>query len=386
MRRPIRRALVLAIAILVVLAAITPMAFRYLQGASLIVRAAGLHGTWPDRLARWNVHEFTARDVTVPSRSGPLRARLYVPAGRVVRTLVLTPGVHADGMDEPRLAKFARDFATSGLAVLTPELPDLLSYQVTPRLADQIEDAASWVIGQPELAPDGLVGLVGISFAGGLSVVAAGREGIRDRVAYVMSFGGHGDLARTLRYLCTGLQPDGTVRTPHDYGVVVILMNAAPFVVPLEQVEPLRAGIRIFMKASHVDMVDKDAAAGIFREAIDLEPSLPEPARTYLHWVNTRDVKQLGTLLLPIIDKTTVSPALSPERSPAPRRRALLLHGADDNVVPAVEATLLARYLESQGTPTTALVTSLITHAEIDRPPTMMDVVRLVDFWSRLLK
>ncbi len=363
-----------------------PMAFRYLRGASLIVRAAGLHGTWEDRLARWNVHEFTAREVTVPSREGPLRARLYVPAGRVERTIVLTPGVHAEGLDEPRLAKFARDFATSGLAVLTPELPDLLDYQVTPRLADQIEDAAAWVLDQRELAPDGRVGLVGISFAGGLSVVAAGRERIRDRIAYVMSFGGHGDLGRTMRYLCTGIQPDGTLRPPHDYGVVVILMNAAPFVVPPEQVEPLRDGIRTFMRASHIDMVDKARAARVFEEAIAMEPSLPEPARTYLHWVNTRDVAKLGALLLPLIERATVSPALSPERSPAPVHRALLLHGADDNVVPAMETTLLARYLESQGTPTTALVTSLITHAEIDRPPTTMEVLRIVDFWSRLLK
>ena len=45
---------------------------------------------------------------------------------------------------------------------------------------------------------------VGISFSGGLSVVAAGRPGIRDRVAFVLSFGGHGDLSRVMHYLCSG--------------------------------------------------------------------------------------------------------------------------------------------------------------------------------------
>ena len=49
---------------------------------------------------------------------------------------------------------------------------------------------------QPDLAPDGRVGIVGISFAGGLSIVAAGRPSIRDKVAFVVSFGGHGDLPR----------------------------------------------------------------------------------------------------------------------------------------------------------------------------------------------
>ena len=57
---------------------------------------------------------------------------------------------------------------------------------------------------RPDIAPDGRVGMIGISFAGGLSIVAAGRPSIRDKVAFVMSFGGHGDLPRTLKYLVTG--------------------------------------------------------------------------------------------------------------------------------------------------------------------------------------
>ena len=60
---------------------------------------------------------------------------------------------------------------------------------------------------------DGRVGMMGISFAGGLSIVAASRPSLRDRVAFVLSFGGHGDLPRTLRYLCTGM-PGGRHAPP----------------------------------------------------------------------------------------------------------------------------------------------------------------------------
>ena len=92
---------------------------------------------------------------------------------------------------------------------------------------------------------------MGISFAGGLSVVAAGRPSIRDRLAFVYSFGGHGDLPRVLRYLCTGLEPAKPddppgapvrVRPPHDYRVAVILVGIADRMVPPEQVKPLRRG------------------------------------------------------------------------------------------------------------------------------------------------
>ena len=86
-------------------------------------------------------------------------------------------------------------------------LPDLMAYQITARSADVIEDVVAWMAAQPELAPDGRVGMIGISFAGGLSIVAAGRPAIRDKVAYVVSFGGHGDLGRVLHYLATGEGP-----------------------------------------------------------------------------------------------------------------------------------------------------------------------------------
>jgi dienelactone hydrolase len=175
---------------------------------------------------------------------------------------MLVPGVHAAGIDEPRLVGFARDMAAMGHPVLTVELPDLMRYQITPRTTDMIEDAAAWMKGQSEYAgPDGRVGMMGISFGGGLTVVAAGRPGLRNGVAFAMSFGGHGDLPRTLTYLCTGVQPDGVIRPPHDYGLAIVLLGAAAEVVPSEQVQPLREAILSFLEASRLDMIDKTRAA-----------------------------------------------------------------------------------------------------------------------------
>jgi hypothetical protein len=116
-----------------------------------------------------------------------------------------------------------------------------------------------------------------------------------------------------------------------------------------------------------------------------MESTLDEPARTLLHYVNTRNVKALGPILLPEVNKYAADPALSPERSPAPRAPVLLLHGTDDNVIPAIESTLLARSLAARGTPTEVLLSGLITHAEVNRPPTTGEVWRLVRFWARAL-
>lgn len=355
-----------------------------LRGLSFVVRAAGLHGAAADSLARFGTGAFTVTDLSVPTRHGPVRGRLYQPDQRKGRLIVLTSGVHAAGIDEPRLVKLAEDLAMGGQPVLTPEPPDLLRYEITPRLPDVIEDAALWALGPGALTPDGEVDLFGISFSGGLSVVAAGRPDLRDKVAAVLSFGGHGELSRVLSFLCTGLQADGVRRTPHDYGVVVILLNVADRLVPPDQVEPLRTGVRTFLHASHLTLVDGRQAEATFEEARKMEASLPEPAATLLHLVNTRDVAALGPRLLPFVKGFAGDPSLSPERSPAPRAPVYLLHGTDDSVIPAIESTLLARELE----PSTRVhlrPTPLITHAEMDRRASAVEALKLVRFWSALL-
>jgi dienelactone hydrolase len=58
---------------------------------------------------------------------------------------------------------------------------------ITPRATDVIEDAVTWMSKRPDLAPDGRVGIVGISFAGGAPISAASRPSIRDKVAFVLS-------------------------------------------------------------------------------------------------------------------------------------------------------------------------------------------------------
>ena len=377
---PRRAAFAGAAVLLLALAAY--VAWPTLRGAAFIVQAASLGGTAESAARRLNrpVAEFP---LTIPSRYGSLRARVYRPRG-ARRAIVLTPGVHMSGIDEPRLVKLARDLSAEGLLVVTPELPDLVRYMVTARETDMIEDAAAWVASDARLAPDHRVGLVGISFAGGLSVVAAGRAALRDRAAYVLSFGGHGDLPRVLRYLCTGVQPDGSRRPPHDYGVVVFLLGAADRVVPPAQVEPLREGMLTFLRASSYDMWDKRRAAAEFARALAMEATLPEPSRTLLHAVNGRDVKALGTRLLPYVEAFGGDRGLSPERSSAPGAPVYLLHGSDDNVIPAIESTLLARHLRD-ATRVHHLITPLITHAEVDRPSAALDVWRLIRFWSSAL-
>jgi len=372
-----------------------PFVRSYTRSAALIVRMAGLQGPAHDAL-EWEQQPVFTRGTHVPSRHGTLRARLYVP-DTYRRAILLVAGVNALGIDEPRLYGLAHELASVGYAVLTPELPDLQRYDITPRTTDMIEDAAVWLSTQRRLARDGRVGMVGISFAGGLSIVAAGRPSLRDRAAFVFSFGGHANFQRVLRFLCTGLEPEPPVvgsgaapptdryLRPHDYGVVIILLGGADLVVPREQVEPLRAAILTFLRASHYDLIDKRKAAETFADARRLAEALPEPSRSYMRQVNARDVDSLGRTLLPLIEQASQSAALSPDRSPAPACPVYILHGAGDNVVPAAESVWLGRYLETK-TPTRALLSRVITHAELNSRQDKREIWVLVDFFASLLR
>jgi dienelactone hydrolase len=357
----------------------------YVRSAAFILDLAGTGG-WARRLMPVRVRPVTARDVQVPTRYGDEAARVYEPAGGSTRSLIVFPGVHAGGIDEPRLVAFSRRLASTGANVLSMPLPDLREFRITPRSTDMIEDATLWLAANRALAPSGRVGLVGVSFAGGLALVAAGRESLAGKVQLVVSLGGHADLPRVMTYLCTGVLPDGTARTPHAYGIVLILIGALDHLVPAEQVEPLRAAILTFLEASSYDQTDVPKSKELFELARARTAGLPEPARTYMQWVNDRNAAALGEKLLPLVETLGGAPALSPDRSRATAAPAFLLHGAADNVIPSTETPLAAAYLAAHGNAGAKwLLTPLLTHATLSEDVAAADAWQLVRFWKEML-
>ena len=357
----------------------------YLRAAALIL---DLTGDAP-RLRTWlpvRVVPVTTRDVDVPARHGAVHTRLYLPAVPTGQTVAVFPGVHGGGVDEPRMSALSHQLAAAGLTVLSAPLPELRVYTIRPRSTDDIEDVAGWLAAQPDLAPTGRIGIVGVSFAGGLALVAAGRPSLAGKLDLVTALGGYGDLPRAMRYLCTGELPDGRVQPPHDYGAAVILLAALPHFVPAGQVEPLHHVVKMFLDASSDDATDPPRSAALFSEARRLGNALPEPARTVMGWVNNRDVTTMGPKLLPYIEELGGAAALSPERSPATHVPVFLLHGAHDNVIPYTETPAIESYLRAHGNArVTSLLTPLISHANVEASPSAWEVWRLIRFWAAML-
>ncbi len=427
------RRFVALLALVVLLVAAARGARPLVHGLSFVIRAASPDGAIR-RVAELDAQQTSERALALTTPRGPLHGRLYEPVRGARRTILLTSGLHPAGINEQRLVALARQLTASGVAVFTPDIPELTTFTITPAITDAIEAAAIGMADYANSRADRRIGLIGISFSGGLSIVAAGRAPLRDRVAYVLAIGGHDDLPRVLQYLCTGiepspvrlkpdatnevrtirsqsgeidvapakivrlphaadgissrvgLQPDPTTRDrkPHDYGVAVILLGVANRAVPPAQADALRAAVRRFLWASHLDRVDKALADREFAALRDLAARLPEPSATLLRYLNDRDVLHLGERLLPYIEFYGRDPALSPSMSPKPTAPVFLLHGIDDNVIPVEESEYLADDLRGHA-PTRLLMTGLISHAQADQPVHAGDIMRLASFWGDLL-
>src|SRR5689334_14309379 len=138
-RRRRWRALLLGLVVLGLLLA--RPAGVHLRAAALLLRFqdAGASGF----VADFEKHPVDEVDAAVATPEGEVRARVYTPRGVADPPgVVIVHGVHRLGIDEPRLVRFSRSIAATGVTVLTPEVKEIADYRIDPRSIATIGAAA----------------------------------------------------------------------------------------------------------------------------------------------------------------------------------------------------------------------------------------------------
>ena len=154
------------------LLALAPTVYGHLRATSILMVIADMPGS---PLARFDTNPVSEEEITFPSQP-VARARIYHPIGIAHPSpVVVVPGVHHLGIEEPRLRRFAAALASHGYLVLTPQVDDLADYNVTKNSAVVIGDAVL-ELARRSGAPK--VGLLGLSFAGGMALIAASDEAV----------------------------------------------------------------------------------------------------------------------------------------------------------------------------------------------------------------
>jgi dienelactone hydrolase len=321
---------------------------------------------------------FNVRETAIELGDRQIPLMVYEPRGGHSRALLVIHGVHWGGFHEPRLVLFARRLAAFGFAVVTPQIADMQGYDLVPRAVDDIERSALWLLddsGLVDAETDGRIGVLGISFGGGLALSATTRPSLRDRVAFGFSFGGHADMDRTMQYLVNGDLPAGGHLEPHVYGQAVILRLGADRLVPPEDVDKLDRALLAFL-------------GGDRRRAEQIGIKLGRDAHDLLSLCLERKTSELGQVLEPVLRAHQNDPRLSPVRFEPPDFPVFLLHGDVDNVIPPSETAELDRWA-SRAADTRTVVSSLITHVELDaeqQGASVADYLALVRLWTEMLR
>jgi dienelactone hydrolase len=370
-RRRLRRALLfLALALVVLL--IRP-AGAHLRAASLLVRFADAGAT--GALAELGKHPVEESPASVNLPGGEARARVYTPVGvSDPPGVVLVHGVHRLGIDEPRLQRFARAVAAAGVVVFTPEVQEIADYRIDPRSIDTIGAAAAALRAR---LGHGRVGVMGMSFAGGLSLLAAADPRFAADIGFVVAVGAHDDLARVLRFFATNeiAQPDGTTVTlaAHEYGALVLIYGNAERFFPAADVPAAREAIRLRL------WEQPDAALA---KAKELGPE----ARAIVDALFQRRLDVLRPALLAAIDQNSEAMRRVSPRGHlgAIRVPVFLLHGEGDTVIPAAETLWIADEIPPAQL-REVLVSPAVVHVEIHGEPSVRDRWALVHFMAGVL-
>jgi pimeloyl-ACP methyl ester carboxylesterase len=357
-------------------AAACPFAKAHLQAVAVMREVSGQP---VPALARALTVAVATQDVSFPIETadghGLVRARMYLPEGKPnAPAMVIFHGVHHLGIDEPRLMGFAAAMASCGIRVLTPELPGIKDYHVSEDSVQTIAESVKWYARQTG-AP---VGVMGLSFAGGLALVAAADPAYHADFRFVLAVGSQDSMARVTDYYQTGrdVRPDGTVEVlaAHEYGPLVLEYEHLEDFVPAQDLEPVRAVMRAHLYE------DKKAEAKASQalnekqklETLDLMDATSPATRARIAATSKKHTAEL--------------PGLSPlGRLQTLDTPVYLLHGEADNIIPSAETLWMASELRDQDLQA-VLVSPVLSHLDLDGArPGVMDNWRLVHFFALIM-
>ena len=376
--RPLLYSAIALLLLALLLALAWPFTLAHLQAIAVLDLVA--NKPVPALLRHFVVEPVTATELTLPLPSGPVRARLYTPTNHPdAPALVVLHGVHYLGMDEPRLVAFASAMSSCGLRVLTPELPGIKDYQVDAHTIPIIGDTAKWMASQYIDQPyDRAVGVMGLSFSGSLSLLAASNPEYRPYIKFVVAIGSQDEMARVAAFYRTGEDelPNGSEEAlkPHEYGPLVIEYEHLSDFAPQPDLPALRAVLR-----AHLYEDKPGEAAALAR----LSPSQLAEA-TQLMDVNSPITRQrlAAAEARHVQDMAGVSPHGHLAHLTTP---VYLLHGAADNIIPSAETEWMESELPSE-TLKAALISPVISHLDVNgSAPSTLDQLRLIHFFALVL-
>jgi pimeloyl-ACP methyl ester carboxylesterase len=366
---------IVLVALFIVLLMLARPAITHARAAGVLLRASSSVGDVMG-LREFGAVPTSRESLTLDLGTVKVPAYRYEPTtGPGVYGMVLVHGVHYRGMDEPRLARLAESIAATGLTVLTPNIASLADYHLDHAAVVEIAGAAHAL--REQLGGEKPVGVIGVSFAGSLALLAAADPKLGADIGYVVTIGSYDDLTRLGRFYATGSieRPDGvSIKLhPHAYGPVVWVYSHLEDFIPADAIEDVRAALRLWLH----EQKDEARAAAV---------RLPAASRVKIEALFQGDIATGAPGLLADVDRhASELEALSPHGHLDSIHVAVFaMHGSDDRLIPPSETLWLAHDLPP-GMLAYALISRALTHVEIDDDASFRERVQAVHFMAGVL-
>jgi pimeloyl-ACP methyl ester carboxylesterase len=330
-----------------------------------LVRLIRWLGPWADGKVPVGVTRWT---VAPP---GLARAYMYAPQARdPAGAYLVAPGLHHLGPDDPRMDRFCRVLAASGLLVMAPFVEDYLRLRIAPAATDDLAAAFDEI--ERAARREGLArpAVFSISFGSLPTLALAARPSHRDRVGALVVFGGFADFEASVRFAITG--------TAERNGARLSLAR-----------DPLNSPAVFLNLLGHLEVAgDPALLARAWRTMVErtwgrMELKAPGARDPIAHAIaedlpaELRELFLMGCGLRPGAAELLAEVlAAAGEHfrffDPRPHLRQIeapvvLLHGRDDDVIPWFESEKLRDGLKP-GHPHRLIVTGLAAHTSVALP------------------
>lgn len=350
-----------------------PFTRAHMQALEILDLVSGQKVPW--LISKAVAEPVGTRELHFDTEEGQVRARMYLPVRHPeAPALIVLHGVHHLGIDEPRLMGFAAAMASCGLRVLTPELPDIKDYHVDQSSVRMIGESARWFAGQTGKP----VGVMGLSFSGGLALVAAADPLYRPEFKFVFAVGSQDSMARVAQYYRTGEDdmPNGKreLLPAHEYGPLVLEYEYLPDFIPPQDVPAVRRVLRAHLYEDKPGELQATARLNEAQkgEALKLMNTASEETRAAIERSTAKHADEMAGL----------SPRGRLKRMTTP---VYLLHGQADNIIPSAETLWMASELPGEALQA-MLVSPVLSHLDVDEAkPGVWDEWRLVHFFALVM-
>jgi hypothetical protein len=252
-------------------------------------------------------------------------------------------------MNDHRLVNFADALARCGYVALVPEFVNLKEFRVRPSDVGEVVASFEYLTDLPDVDPD-RCGLFGLSYAGGLALLAAGDPVIADRVGFCFVLGAYYDLRNIVTYATTGYYREGgewVYLEPRHSGKWAFLKNM------LELVDdPRDRALLTRIADAKLDLPTSDVSADA--------DSLGSEGRVLYELMTNADPDSASILMDRLSPRLTeYFDALSlPGNIGGLSTTLIIAHGRDDDLMPYTESVLLAENAPGSADPRLTILES----------------------------